>query len=99
MADQLACALDECRKIFLELSLFWRLSLAGFVALLGMGCGVFVYSQNCYNADKERMVAKIERLEAAFKDIAVIRDQNDKVLANQDMMVEYFKIPRKRYQK
>lgn len=86
----MACAIDECRKIFLELSLFWKLTLSGFLVLLGMGCTAFVWAHAIYRDDIREMDRRIAPIEQAFKDVAFVRTQSDSILSNQKVIIAYF---------
>jgi len=86
------CAIDECRKIFIELSMFWRLSLIGFVVLLGLGGSVLLWAQAIYQDDIKTMSSRISEIEAAFNDIQFIRSQSNEILENQNQIIKYLKI-------
>jgi len=90
MAERMQCAIEECRKIFLELSLFWRLSLVGFVLLLGMGCSVFTWAHSCYKEDLQVVNNRLNAIEAAFNDISFVRAQSNEILDNQRKILKLF---------
>lgn len=85
-----ACAIDECRKIFLELSMFWKLSLAGFVFLLFMGAGVFVWAQNIYTANEAMQNEDIKEIKDALNKIEFLGAKADTIIFNQNEIIEYF---------
>jgi len=96
MGDQFKCSIDECRKIFLELSLFWRLSLLGFVFLLGLGCSVFVWGQAQYSTDQDKLDKRMDSIEMSLDDISFLRSQADDILDNQKLIIKYLETGGKR---
>jgi len=90
MAERIECAIEECRKIFLELSLFWKLSLVGFVMLLGMGCSVFAWAHQVYKQDQAVVGERIDTVEAAMNDISFVRAQSNQILDNQQRILKLF---------
>ena len=89
MGEKIECALDQCRSIFMELKLFWKLTLVGFVFLLGMGGSVLLWAQAIYQDDMRKYDGRLKEIEAAFNDIAYLRSQSNDILDNQKVIIKY----------
>lgn len=88
------CSVDACRKIFIELSLFWRLSLVGFVFLLGLGGSVLIWAQAIYQGDMVKVEKRVNDIEAGLNDISFLRSQSNEILNNQQKILRYFETRR-----
>jgi hypothetical protein len=91
-----ACAIEECRKIFLELSKFWKLCLIGLVSLLGMYGGAWAWTWKEMRDDQVRQDKAIEEMQSAFDDVRFLRTQSDEILDNQKEIIKYFERMSKR---
>jgi DNA-binding transcriptional regulator/RsmH inhibitor MraZ len=82
------CMIDECRKVFLELSLYWKSALIGGIVLLGMIMGLWTWSYAEYRAAEQVQNEKIAEFEKFQNDLTYLRSDANKILDNQRMIIE-----------
>lgn len=82
------CAVDECRKIFLELSLYWKSALIGGIVLLGMVTGLWTWSYAEYRNAEQIQNERIAEFEKFQNDLSYIRSDANKILDNQRLIIE-----------
>ena len=79
---------ENCERIFVRLSAYWRSALFGFLAILSLGSGVWAWTWAETKASNAEQNTRINSLEAGFNDIAVVRGQANEIIANQKMILK-----------
>jgi hypothetical protein len=81
------CSIDECKMIFLRLSVYYKSALIGGVILLGLILGLWTWSYAQYKDDTKIIGSRIERLESFVNDVQFLRQSSDRILVNQNQIL------------
>ena len=86
MAD---CQFDNCERIFVKLSLYWRSALFGFLTLLTVSSGVWAWSWKEFKDSQIAQNIAITEIRESLNDIANLQVQIKEISDGQKQMLRY----------